>query len=297
MLLDMYVTSLAIPPWTIHGHYKAIRRAIEKSHPIPLKDAGKWYEKTSDLSPSTFNHRLSYLKSCFKWGIEEKLTDINPFSKVRLRKVVKKTLQPFTLNEMSQIIEAFQQDSFCPKSSAYLHSHYADFVEFLFRTGCRPSEVIGLRKKDIGFDRNEILIASVMARADNGASNGGKRVRKETKTGSQRYLNMDSALRTLLENRCQNLAPNDLIFPSPTGIPIDDRMFLQRQWKTVLAGLGIEYRKPYTMRHSLASHALESGMNPVGVAYLLGHTDSSMVMKTYGHIIHRPDLPTLDLDT
>ncbi len=32
-----------------------------------------------------------------------------------------------------------------------------------------------------------------------------------------------------------------------------------------------------------------------GVAYLLGHTDTIMVMKTYGHMINRPDLPDIPI--
>jgi integrase len=120
-------------------------------------------------------------------------------------------------------------------------------------------------------------------------------VRKETKTGTIRHLSMTPRLREMLIARCQEQDPEALIFPSYTGKPIDDRMFRRRQWKPILKGLGIEYRRPYITRHTLASTAIEQGIPLTSVAYLLGHTDTTMVMQTYGHIVHRPSLPNTEL--
>lgn len=51
----------------------------------------------------------------------------------------------------------------------------------------------------------------------------------------------------------------------------DSKNFCKRYWEPVLGELGIDYRRPYTTRHTLISHGLESGMNPVAVASLTGH--------------------------
>ena len=51
------------------------------------------------------------------------------------------------------------------------------------------------------------------------------------------------------------------------------------------AGLGAEVT-PYTLRHTAASRALQSGSSPWQVARLLGHTDTRMIDRTYGH--HAP---------
>jgi integrase len=53
-------------------------------------------------------------------------------------------------------------------------------------------------------------------------------------------------------------------------------------WKQVLSDLGIEYRKPYTTRHTLLSHAIEKGIPLTGIAYIAGHSDTRMVMQGTG---------------
>jgi len=293
LIWDKWVLTLGLSLRTLNAHYRAIRRHIEKAEPL-LADAS-WYEAIDSLSPGIFNNYLGYLKKCLNWAVSEKLTSDNPYMKVKRRKVTKQIIKPFTTDEISAILNAFRTNQFCSKSSAYKHSDYADFVEFLFCTGARISESLGILKKHIDFERNEILICSALARGDKGQTNPAQRVRKETKTGSIRYLTMTFRLREMLESRCQSLQPNDLVFTSVKGNPIDDRMFLRRQWKPVLQGLGIEYRRLYLARHSLASMAIEQGMPLTGVAYLLGHTDTTMVAKVYGHMINRPALPEIKL--
>jgi integrase len=45
----------------------------------------------------------------------------------------------------------------------------------------------------------------------------------------------------------------------------------------------------------MASRAIEQGIPITGIAYLMGHSDTTMVMKQYGHMINKPELPTIDL--
>ncbi|WP_028954393.1 site-specific integrase [Synechocystis sp. PCC 7509] len=287
-LWNEWVMSLKLSERTRNGHYKAILRHIEKAN--PQLDDVTWFERL-EYAPRIFNDYLRYLNSCMRWAVDKGLLSRNPYTVVKRRKVVKKPIQPFNAEETAAIVTAFRANKFCPKSSAYLHSHYADYVEFLFLTGCRPSEAIGLQRRHINLERNEIVICSVLGRGDRGQTNGAARVRKETKTGSIRYLTMTTRLRKLLDERIDGLSADDLVFTSPLGNPIDDRAFIRRQWRVVLEGLGISYRQPYAIRHTLASVAIEKGVPPTGVAYLLGHSDMTMVMKTYGHMINRPSLP------
>ena len=51
----------------------------------------------------------------------------------------------------------------------------------------------------------------------------------------------------------------------------DAKNFCNRYWKPAWAELGIDYRRPYNTRHTLISHGLEAGMNPVAIAALTGH--------------------------
>ena len=84
--------------------------------------------------------------------------------------------------------------------------------------------------------------------------------------------------------------PNDLIFYSPKGKPIDDHTFSQRVWKSLCAVAGIPYRVPYACRHTVLSHSIEGGMTIKQAQYIAGHSSPQMLLETYGHMIDRPTL-------
>ncbi len=88
---------------------------------------------------------------------------------------------------------------------------------------------------------------------------------------------------------------DDLIFTTPHGHIIDADNFRDRQWRKVLEHQQVPYRKPYTTRHTMVSHAIEQGIPITGVAYLAGHKDTTMIIKNYGHMINRPNLPDIPI--
>lgn len=277
---DSWVETLDLSPATKADHYEMIRRMITKANAKATETS--WLLE-SNIAPSTFNKRLGYLKSCGKWAVSAGKLTSNPFEAVKSRKTTKSKPKPFTVKEIRAIIAAFDQS----------FSHYGAFVRFLFMTGVRTSEAIGLRWKHVDFEREEIIICESLSKDRTG--NGYKRIRKSTKTGNIRHLRLNPELAQLLKDICpKNFSPDDLVFLSSKGCVIDAGNF-REDWKEVLERLKIQYRKPYTTRHTLLSHAIEKGMPITSVAYIAGHSDSRMVMETYGHMINRPDLPDLDL--
>lgn len=300
-LWDQWVETLDLSARTANVHYASIRAMIHKSADEATTQNHEWFTQYSSpngepLSARTWNDRLTYLRSFGQWMQDRGITQKNVYADLKSKKGKKQEIEPFTLEEMSKIINAFRTNQFSSKYSPVKHSHYADYVYFLFATGCRPSETIGLQWRHIDFEKETIKINSVLARDDQGRTSGKHRVRKETKTGSIKILSCKNDLKAmLLDRKPENCNPDALVFPSPDGLAIDDKNFRNRQWKVVLDGLEIDYRKPYTTRHTLISHAIEQGMPLTQVAYLAGHKDTRMVMTTYGHMINRPDLPDLGI--
>lgn len=188
--------------------------------------------------------------------------------------------QPFSLDEIKLILVFIESN----------YNHYFLFTTMLFLTGCRPSEIIGLRKKDFSEDFSTVVISESLARMSYGK---GERIRKSTKTNTIRTLKIESELADRLCQISQILKPDDLLFKSAHGKPIDDRNYLKRIWKPTLLTLELPYRVPYACRHTMASRALESGLSPVAVAHLMGHSSPTLVLERYGHVISQPDLPTL----
>ena len=276
---NAWVATLDLPVATKANHYEWVRKMLVKANP-GLTDTA-WLTQ-SKLAPVTFKDRLSLIKSCSRWAVKEGLLENNPFENIKTRSCTPKEVKPFSAKEIQAIVAGF--DAIAP--------HYAPFVRFLFISGVRISEAIGLRWSHIDFDRNEFTIRESMPKDILG--NGYKRVRKGTKTGSIRYLTISLELKALLLAVKPLIHDvDDLVFSTVEGCTIDADNFRSRQWRQVLASCCVPYRKPHAIRHTTLSHAVDQGISLTGVAYLAGHANTRMVMQTYGHIVNRPKLPDM----
>jgi integrase len=266
-LWDDWVKTLGLSDATKADHYEMVRRMIVKARPKPHETA--WFTR-STLAPATYNKRLSYLKRCMTWhGLA------NTWATIKPRKPQTQPVKPFNASEIAQIIEGFRT----------IEPHYVPLVSFLFITGCRLSEAIGLTWQHIDLASGTIEISESLSVDRTG--NGYARTRKRTKTGSTRVLTVNPELRELLLGQSQT---DDLVFLSPQGFPIASGN-LRRAWVKVLKSQGVPYRKLHAIRHTVLSMAVAQGIPVTSVAYIAGHKDSRMVLQTYGHIIDRPSLP------
>jgi integrase len=152
-------------------------------------------------------------------------------------------------------------------------------VSLLAYAGLRPQEAYALRWQEIG--ENTIHVH----RAVDGY--GGT---KTTKTKATRAVRILAVLREdLAEWRAANPDARDrsLLFPVATSSRIASKTIMDNwrstTWTWALARAGIDYQRPYDLRHSFASLLLAEGRTIHVVAQQLGH-DAKMTMSTYGHI-------------
>jgi integrase len=250
---------------------------------------------TEKYSPKTYNERLSMLKGFSLWMVKQGHWTINPFDGVSRRKV-KKTVKPdrtpFNEMEIRQILDAVKHDTFCPASSRYNHSHYYSFLYFIFKTGVRNAEAVGLRVDSIDFKGKTIIVKEALARTVNG-THAAARVRKETKNGKVRTIPMTEDLEELLLPQTIEKGHDDLVFQSFSGEAIDDRMFQRRVFSVVLKKLNIPHRVLYACRHTFGSRCIQSGINPVMTAFLMGN-NAETALRNYTHQLSIPkELPKI----
>ncbi|MCG5060801.1 MAG: tyrosine-type recombinase/integrase [Limnoraphis sp. WC205] len=241
---------------------------------LALKFSG-WLQDNQQLSPRTTKEHLSLLKAAFAYGMKNKLVGGNPWTEVvSYFKVPPKQMpDPFTLDEVRAIIEAFRNHS--------VYSYYYPYVEFLFRTGCRTAEAIGLQWKNLNPNCTSVWIGESLSRGR----------RKATKTNRARTIPLSDRLSELLLSiRRVPMVKEELVFLTPKRKPIDDGNFRSRAWQPILQDLGIEYRKPYITRHTFISHALASGMNPMEVAQITGHDLQTLYDNYAGYVNKTPQL-------
>ena len=235
--------------------------------------------KSTGLKPETIKRKLENLKACWQWAIENNLLTDNPWVGLsKLIKVPSKAMpRPFTKDEMNRILEWLER-----------HPRYClltPFVRFLFATGVRTGEAIGLRYSDLSEDYSCITISEQLTRG----------VRKTTKTGKVRTIYLTPILKDLLialKHLYKPSDPDTLIFQW-NNKPIDLNRFRRCVWEPLLNDLDIPYRTVYNTRHTFISHALEQGMNPVVIAQITGH-DVNVLFNHYAGSLHnKPMLPDI----
>lgn len=254
---------------SISGRYSPLFRQLEKSLNIPAFKvtefaAGNFLALLLERASSrTAKDRLWLLQGSWNWAKGKyHISESNPWENhlKRIKPSEAKRVKPFTANEIQLILNAFKGDRY--------YSHYYPLVKFLFGVACRFGEAAGLRWRNVADDFSQIIFCETISRGHH---------RNTTKTGKSRTVVISPNISAMLKLHSETPhKPDDLVFSSPKGNPLDDHNFNRRAWKTIITKIGIEYRKPYATRHSAISHALANGANYIAVAEASGHNPKVM---------------------
>lgn len=291
---EEWTTSYKQMDCELHTNYNSVRNMLKKWG--ETNQTNILYKFNSEtFCGATYNRRLTMLKDFIKWLIRKGVWTFHPLQDVspkRYKKPKQPKRKPFTEAEISSILKAFQNDTYTPKCSAYTHSHYYPFIYFIFKTGVRNAEAIGLRVSSVDLKKKQIEIKEVLARSLKGTS-AALRIRKETKNGKERVLPLTPDLLSILKPIISGKKPDDLVFQSPKGLAIDDNNFQKRIFKPILKELKIEERVLYACRHTFGSRCIDSGITPVMTAFLMGNNPET-ALRNYTHQLNIPkELPNI----
>ncbi len=290
----------SISPSYMACQLQATRNHLQKLSVLPGADAvavRDW--AIANLSVDSAKRLISQLSACYGWAKNSKLIEANPFagmaSEMKLPRSKKisvgdRDIEPFTATERDSIIEALKNNRFCHPftSRNHLHSNYAAYVQFLFYTGCRPSEAIGLRWENIDLDKRIVLFKGSVVQSPRG------RIRKEgLKTQSFRRFKINDQLREILESvQPLSCTAESLVFPAAEGGFIVQDNFRKRVWAKVLQGLGLEYRKPYVTRHTFITLCLDKGIDAKDIAHWVGNSPE-IIYRHYAGSRHSLQIPEI----
>jgi len=214
-------------------------------------------------SKRTILRRLACLRSFFKYLKREKLIALNPMEEIDSLKA-DKTI-PKSLN-YQQVERLFSQ----PETDTYLGFRDRCIMELLYSSGLRISEVAGLNRRD--FDKRN-LVLRILGKGKK------ERVVPITVMAAKwlsDYLNHPE--RTTDGTLHKAEADPEAVFLNKWGRRITMRS-LDRNFAKYLRASGLsEEVTPHTIRHTIATHWLENGMDLKTIQVLLGH--SSLVTTT-----------------
>ena len=294
----------------IWERYKKLNklRIAETTQNYLWKDCDRYLSRVDDklLELSKAQEFLAYLqtkyavstiatlfRSCFNpainLAVEAELISKNPFKKIKIPQPQKKPPECFEPQEIREIIKAFYNDQYSPKTSGYSHSHYAHYVELLALTGARPEEVVPLTWDDIKCKGGNTYIKFSKA-----YSKG--ILLSHTKTHEIRLFKCNKQL-TRLINSIKRSGLNNLVLNAVRGGYINHGNFRDDNWKVVLKGLVRDnkvhkYLRPYALRHSFVTRLIREGTDIKTVASLSGHSVKTLLAH---YLVSRDDFDLPEL--
>lgn len=213
------------------------------------------------LSSTSLQRELSAIRSFFNFLLKNQLTDNNPGQYIKAPKKTRKLPKTLDVDQIKSLLEAGTNSTIEIRDLA--------MFELFYSSGIRLSELAQLNLTDI-----DLTDKSLMVRSGKG--------------GKSRMLPIGSkavaAINTWLEHRIKSITSTETaLFISTRGTRLGQRSIELRlkQWckKKGIA----ENIHPHMLRHSFATHLLESSQDLRAVQELLGHSNISTT-QIYTHL-------------
>lgn len=228
------------------------------------------------------------LNGCFQQALRNGLIERNPVKLAELpRQTEKKTRQAMT-REQQALFMQYAQDS-------YLYNFFA----VMLRTGMRNGEMRGLKYTDIDRKKNVIHVRRTLKYIE---GQGYLEDTPKTRT-STRDIPLTAATLQLLESQKHywgfKIEKIDrYLFCNENGEPLS-RERVQSEIDRIIkriraAGNDFERITPHVFRHTFATRAIESGMQPQVLKTILGHSSLAMTMDLYSHVL--PDTKAEEME-
>lgn len=201
------------------------------------------------VSNTTLNNMRKAYSSFFKWLTMEQYITNNPMLRITAFKTPKKQIQPFTERELELM---------CDKTASLRDRA---LIEFLYSTGCRVSEVVGMDISDVDFIKGTVIV-------------------RNAKGSKERTVYISDKCMYHLENYLNARTDQDIA------------LFLGKRGR--LSKAGIEYiirtvgerasinAHPHKFRHTVATDMIKRGAPVQVVQKYLGHEgiDTTMIYVT-----------------
>jgi integrase/recombinase XerD len=221
----------------------------------------------SQLAPASISRNIVAVRTFFKYLQLEGVVEDNPAELIATQKMwerVPKVLSPRQVETFLQ--SPRKRDSFWQRDRALL--------EVLYASGCRVSEVCGLRHIDLMLKQRQLKCRG----------KGGKErlvpIGRRAIAAIEAY---QAELRPVLAARAGGAC--EAVFLSRTGRPLD-RIQVWRLVKAYARRSGIDPDiSPHSLRHSFATHLLAGGADLRQVQEMLGHA-SIQTTQIYTHVEH-----------
>lgn len=181
------------------------------------------------------------------------------------------------------------------QSRQLLDAARGDRLEALYvlalTTGMRQGELLGLHWRDIDLEQGKLQVRGNLRRTMEIAETKRKKSRRQISLTS---LGVEALTRQGSRQAEERLAlggtwtDRDLVFTNSIGGYVDANNLRHRAFPKLLERAALPRIRFHDLRHSAATLLLILGVHPKVVQELLGHSQISVTLDTYSHIL--PDM-------
>lgn len=255
--IQMFIASKKLEgasPLTLDGYKLELRLFTEvvkkRTDEISAADIRVYLGSLKGLKMSTVGRKLSVLKSFFGWLASEELIPRDPTAKLKAPKTEKRMPKALSVEEFEMLRENCQTN------------RQRAFLEVMYATGCRLSEIHQLNKKDINFQ--------TMSNSVIGKGNKEREVYHSWKSLFH--------LKKYLSERTDDCEA--LFVTERKPYRRLTKRGIQREVKKIAQRAGLEKRvSPHVLRHTFATLTLNNGADITAVQELLGHSSPETTLR------------------
>jgi integrase len=267
--VERYLTVHAVgrEATTITTLRERLRRPLAVFGDVPLDELGtrvlEIAEWQSTLPPGYRHAIVQALRQVLAAAERWELIERNPAKMIGANPEPRREeIQPFTLAEIDRL--------------AVELGPWGPIVVTASETGLRPSEWMALEWRDVVPTDGILVVERSFVK---GA------LRSYGKTNrSRRRVPLTSRAIAALEDLPPRRLDTRLVFPNTRGGHIDLNNWRRREWSPALDAAGIPHRRPYDLRHTFASFALDAGISIFELSRYMG-TGVRVIDRTYGHLV------------
>lgn len=230
---------------------------------IKSTDIKAWQSALKDegLSGARIHNIRVVFSGIINDALNDRLIKENPFEFVKTIAKGDVDINPFTLDEVHQLIQA--ADGF-----------FKNMVTLAFFTGMRTGEIMGLRWEDVSFNTDTIRIRRAVRSGIDGDV--------KTKSSKRDIIMLPPVKEALKAQYLLTGLRNKEVFISSRGEGFSHAASItDTYWHKLCQKCGLEKRDFYHTRHTFATLMVSNGEDILWISHTMGHKDISMVMKKY----------------
>ncbi|AIT09928.1 integrase [Candidatus Francisella endociliophora] len=239
-----------------------LNESLEKKDITTLnhKDILIWIKKlhAQGNSPKTLQRKLSSIRSFFNFLINSEVASENPALNIKAPKSSKRLPKAVNIDELAHLLEI--------EPTTDMEARDIASFDLLYSCGIRLGELSSIQLKDINLSQKSVRVLG----------KGNKE--RIAYFGSKTLNNLDRWLKIR-----DTLNPqSDYLFISRDGAHLTNRS-IQKRLEIFAQKYASRHIHPHMLRHSFASHVLDSSRDLLAVKDLLGHADISST-QIYTHL-------------